>query len=214
VSDATTADFEDLEKQAHAAALGMWVFVASELLFFAGFFVLYAAYRVEHARGFDVGVETNTLVYGSVNTAVLLVSSYTVALAVHELRRGAARAAARLTALTVLFGACFLAIKSAEYAHHFHEGIYPGGVGDFFARHPDPGTKIFYTLYFGMTGLHAIHVTVGMGVLAWLAMRVHRGTVIPEAPHPLALGAVYWHLVDLVWIFLWPLFYLIPGNVR
>ena len=213
MSDAV-AEFEDAGKQAHAAALGMWVFVASELLFFAGFFVLYAAYRVEHPQGFGVGVETNTLVYGSVNTAILLVSSYTVALGVHELRRGEVRAAVRLTALTVLFGACFLTIKGAEYAHHFREGIYPGGVGAFFTHHPDPGTKIFYTLYFGMTGLHAIHVTVGMGVLGWLAIRIHRGSVTAQTPHPLALGAVYWHLVDLVWIFLWPLFYLIPGNIR
>ncbi len=213
MSDAS-ADFESLEKQAHAASLGMWVFVASEFLFFAGFFVLYAAYRVEHPRGFGVGVETNTLAYGTVNTAVLLVSSYTVALGVHALRNGRARAAAGLTALTVLFGGCFLAIKTAEYLHHFREGIFPGGAGDFFVQHPDPGTKIFYTLYFCMTGLHAIHVTVGMGILAWLAARVLRGSVTPYAPHPLALGAVYWHLVDLVWIFLWPLFYLVPGNVR
>lgn len=208
------AIFEDLRKQAHAAALGMWVFIASEFLFFAGFFVLYAAYRVEHARGFGIGVETNALVYGSVNTAVLLVSSYTVALGAHELRRGEPRWAARLTALTVFLGACFLLIKGAEYAHHFREGIYPGGVGEFFATHPDPGTKIFYTLYFCMTGLHAIHVTVGMGVLAWLTVKIHRGTLTPRAPHPLMLGAVYWHLIDLVWIFLWPIFYLIPGNIR
>jgi cytochrome c oxidase subunit 3 len=207
-------EFEDLGKRAHAASLGMWVFVASELLFFAGFFALYVAYRVEHPAGFGVGVETNTLAYGSVNTAVLLVSSYTVALGVHELRRGRRGMAAGLTALTVLLGGCFLAIKTAEYVHHFREGIYPGGVGRFFADHTDAGTMIFYTLYFAMTGLHAIHVTVGMGILAWLAVRVRQGTVTPAMSHPLALGAVYWHLVDLVWIFLWPLFYLIPGNVR
>jgi cytochrome c oxidase subunit 3 len=207
-------EFEDAGKRAHAASLGMWVFVASELLFFAGFFALYAAYRVEHPAGFGVGVETNTLAYGSINTAVLLVSSYTVALGVHELRRGRRGRAAALTALTVVLGGCFLAIKTAEYVHHFSEGIYPGGVGRFFESHPDAGTTIFYTLYFAMTGLHAIHVTVGMGILTWLAVRVRQGTVTPAMPHPLALGAVYWHLVDLVWIFLWPLFYLVPGNVR
>jgi cytochrome c oxidase subunit 3 len=206
--------FEDLEKQAHAARLGMWVFLASELLFFAGFFALYAGYRVEHPRGFGLGVEHNTIVHGSVNTAVLLVSSYTVALAVHELRSGRPRPSAAWIGVTVALGAAFLGIKIAEYLHHFAEGIYPDGHGRFFAEHPEPGIQMFFTLYFCMTGLHAAHVTVGMGVLAVLLVRVLRGGVGPWAPHPLAIGAIYWHLIDVIWIFLWPLFYLVPGNVR
>jgi cytochrome c oxidase subunit 3 len=217
--EAVAAHFEDRTKQAHAARLGVWVFLASELLFFAGLFVLYGAYRSEHSAGFGQGVAHNTLTLGSINTCVLLVSSYTVALAVHRLREGQLRACAALIASTVALGGGFLVIKGFEYAHHFAEGIYPGGTGEFFRAHPDPGTKMFFTLYYGMTGLHALHVLVGMGVLSFLFVRVVRRTgardaKYPVADYPVALGAVYWHLVDLIWIFLWPLFYLVPGAAR
>jgi cytochrome c oxidase subunit III len=206
--------FEDLARQAHAARLGMWVFLSSEVLFFAGLFALYATYRIEHPAGFGEGVLHNTLALGSTNTAVLLVSSYTIALAVHQLRRGKTRTAAVLTAATLLLGLCFLAIKTTEYMEHFHEGIYPGGVGAFFPAHRVPGIEMFFTLYFCMTGLHALHVIAGMCVLGLLLRKVVRGQILPSASYPLAIGAVYWHLVDAVWIFLWPLFYLVPGGVR
>lgn len=206
--------FESIERQEQAARLGMWVFLASEILFFAGLFALYFAYRSEHPLGFDVGVARNTIAWGSVNTAVLLVSSYTVALAVHELRRGRPKAAAWLVGATVALGLCFLAVKTGEYLEHFHEGIYPAGVGGFFLVNDEPGIKVFFTLYFCMTGLHAIHVMVGMGVLVALLVRVLRGSIVPAASYPLAVGAVYWHLVDVIWIFLWPLFYLTPGGVQ
>jgi cytochrome c oxidase subunit 3 len=213
VSDHVAESFESLEKQAHAVRLGMWVFLASEMLFFAGLFALYAAYRTEHPGGFADGVVHNTVVHGSINTAVLLTSSYTVALAVHELRRGRPRRAVGLLAVTLALGAGFLCIKAAEYAHHFAEGIYPAGHGRFFDVHPDAGTKMFFTLYFCMTGLHALHVFVGMLVLAVMLVRIARRRVTPLASHPLVAGALYWHFVDLVWIFLWPLFYLVPGGV-
>lgn len=204
--------FEDLTKQAHAARLGMWVFLGSEVLFFSGLFGLYASYRTEHPHGFGVAVLHNTLALGSINTGVLLVSSYTVALAVHALRRGKQRMSANLLGATIALGACFLVIKTTEYLTHFKEGIYPGGVGIFFKEHPDPGTKMFFTLYYCMTGLHAVHVLVGMCVLSFLLWGVLRGRIGAWAPHPLAVGAVYWHLVDVIWIFLWPLFYLLPGR--
>jgi cytochrome c oxidase subunit III len=205
--------FEDLTKQAHAARLGMWVFLGSEVLFFSGLFGLYASYRAEHPHGFGVAVLHNTLALGSTNTGVLLVSSYTVALAVHALRKGRHRAAASLVGITVVLGACFLAIKTVEYLAHFKEGIYPGGVGSFYAAHPDAGTKMFFTLYYCMTGLHALHVFAGMLVLLVLLWKIARLRIGAWAPHPLAIGAVYWHLVDVIWIFLWPLFYLLPGSV-
>ncbi|HEY5241171.1 MAG TPA: cytochrome c oxidase subunit 3, partial [Polyangiaceae bacterium] len=179
---------------------------------FSGLFALYAAYRTEHPHGFGVGVEHNTVVWGSVNTGVLLVSSYTVALAVHELRRGKRTACALLLGVTMLLGLCFLAVKTGEYMEHFREGIYPGGVGTFYREHAEAGTKMFFTLYFCMTGLHAVHVIVGTGVLGFLLTKVLRRQLGPSAPHPLAIGAIYWHLVDIIWIFLWPLFYLIPGG--
>jgi cytochrome c oxidase subunit III len=206
--------WEDMQKQAHAARFGMWVFLGTEILFFSGLFALYIGYRIEHPGGFDVGVQHNTIVYGSVNTAVLLVSSYFVALAVHELRRGRNSESAFLVGLTILFGLAFLGIKTAEYLHHFSDGIFPGGTGRFFVEHPEPGIKMFYTLYFCMTGLHAVHVFVGCCVLGFMLWKVARRELGPWASHPLAIGAIYWHLVDVIWIFLWPLFYLVPGNVR
>jgi cytochrome c oxidase subunit 3 len=214
MSELVADHFEDIEKQAHAARLGMWIFLGSEVLFFAGFFALYTAYRTEHPHGFGIGVLNNTIGWGSTNTAVLLVSSYTVALAVHELRRGRSKASAWLLVATIFLGLCFLGIKTGEYLTHFHDGIYPGGVGSFYRDHDEPGTKMFFTLYFCMTGLHAFHVFAGMCVLGFLLSKVIRREIGPQAPHPLVVGAVYWHLVDVIWIFLWPLFYLIPGNTR
>jgi cytochrome c oxidase subunit 3 len=206
--------FESIEKQAHAARLGMWVFLGTEILLFAGLFALYTGYRIEHAYGFAVGIAHNTIAFGSVNTGVLLVSSYTVALAVHELRRGRACACSWLVFATILLGLGFLAIKTAEYLDHFRNGLYPGGVGAFFATNADPGTRMFFTLYFFMTGLHAVHVFIGCGVLSFLLLKVARREIVPEASHPLAIGAIYWHLVDVIWIFLWPLLYLTPGHFR
>jgi cytochrome c oxidase subunit 3 len=212
MAEQVAGHFESLPRQAHAARLGMWIFLGTEVLLFAGLFVLYAAYRTEHPHGFAVGVENNTVVWGSVNTGVLLVSSYTIALAVHELRRGKQRACALLVATTIFLGMCFLAIKTGEYLEHFRVGLYPGGVGTFYRDHGEAGTKMFFTLYFCMTGLHAIHVVVGTAVLAFLLTKVLRRQIGERAPHPLAIGAIYWHLVDVIWIFLWPLFYLIPGS--
>jgi cytochrome c oxidase subunit 3 len=212
MADRVAEYFEDLPKQAHAARFGMWIFLGTEVLFFSGLFALYAAYRVEHPHGFGVGVEHNTVVFGSVNTGILLVSSYTVALAVHMLRHARPRACAWLVGVTIALGLAFLAVKSWEYGEHFREGLYPGGVGTFYTQYGDPGTKMFFTLYFCMTGLHAVHVFVGAGVLTFLLTKVIRGQVDAVSSHPLAIGAIYWHLVDVIWIFLWPLFYLIPGG--
>ncbi len=213
MADGVADHFEDIDRQAHAARLGMWVFLGSEVLFFSGLFALYAAYRTEHPHGFGVGVEHNTIGLGSLNTAVLLVSSYTVAMAVHALREGRRRASLALIGVTLFLGTCFLAIKAHEYATHFADGIYPGGVGRFYETFREPGTKMFFTLYFCMTGLHALHVIAGLSALTFLFVKVARREVDQNVLHPLVIGAVYWHLVDLVWIFLWPLFYLVPGSV-
>ncbi|MBX3187863.1 MAG: cytochrome c oxidase subunit 3 [Labilithrix sp.] len=198
--------FEDLEQQAHAARLGMWIFLASEVLLFAALFGLFAAYRVEHHAAFDEAVHHNTKTHGSINTAVLLVSSALVALSVHAMRAGSRRAACAFGGGTIALGLVFLAIKLDEYRLHFAEGIYPGGSGAWFATHGKRGSAEFWTLYYGMTGVHAVHVILGISVLSVLLLRAFRGRM--PAPYPLELGALYWHLVDTVWIFLWPLFYL------
>lgn len=190
------AHFESREKQAHAARLGMWVFLASEVLLFAALFTLFAGYRTHFPDAFRRGVHANAKDLGSINTAVLLVSSALVAAGVHALREGRRRAARWLVLGTIALGGVFLAIKATEYGRHLHEGIVPGLAG------AEPGIAQFWTLYYGMTGLHSVHVAIGMVVLAVMLFGIARGA------HRLEVAAIYWHLVDLVWIFLWPVFYL------
>ncbi len=203
--------FESLERQAEAARFGMWVFLASEVLLFGGLFTLYTCYRFEHPAAFARGVAMGALAIGTTNTAILIFSSFLVALAVHGLREGQRRRALALIAATIACGLVFLVLKGIEYAGHIRDGLLPGGRGAELV-HARQGLDVFFTLYYGMTGLHALHVIVGLGVLAVLGYRIHRGALTEAAPHPLELGAMYWHLIDIIWIFLWPLFYLTRGG--
>ncbi len=200
--------FASMEQQAHAARLGMWIFLASEILLFAGLFALFVTYRALHPEGFAAGVHGNTKVLGSINTGLLLLSSYLAATSVHRVREGKLGSARLLVLATIALGGAFLAIKLSEYAHHFHEGIYPGGQGSYFARHPTGGLPVFWTLYFFMTGLHGVHVTIGMVLLSSTLLGMRAGKITPRTPQRMEIATIYWHLVDLVWIFLWPLFYL------
>ena len=202
--------FASMEQQAHAARLGMWIFLASEMLLFAGLFALCVAYRAHYPEGFAEGVHHNTKLLGAINTGVLLASSYFVAVAVHKIRAGRAGQAALLVLATITMGGVFLALKITEYRHHFHDGIYPGGQGHFFAAHTTAGLSVFWTLYFFMTGLHALHVTVGMVLLSSTLLGIRTRKITVEAPQRMEVAAVYWHLVDVIWIFLWPLLYLAP----
>lgn len=200
--------FESTAQQAHAARLGTWVFLASELLLFAGLFALYGAYRGHFPSGFREGIQHATKWQGSLNTLLLLTSSTLVALAVDALRRDRPARAWLLSGSTILLGAAFLAIKLHEYRGHFALGIYPGGAGDYFAGHATPGLATFWTLYFATTGLHAIHVLIGMLVLGVTCIGLLRGSITARRSYPLENAALYWHLVDLIWIFVWPLYYL------
>jgi cytochrome c oxidase subunit 3 len=198
--------FESLDVQAHAAKLGMWVFLASEVLLFGALFTLYAASRVEHAAAFHEGIHHTNRILGTVNTLILLTSSFSVAGAVHALRENKRGLAFGLLGLSLAFALAFLTFKGLEWSQHIREGIVPGGGTAFFQAHPAQGLPLFFTLYYVMTGLHALHVIVGSAVLAGCALRIR--TV---APHALEVSALYWHLVDVVWIFLWPIFYLTGG---
>jgi cytochrome c oxidase subunit 3 len=202
------AHFESMERQADAARFGMWVFLSSEALLFGALFTLYACYREKWPHAFEVGVAKNDALLGTTNTLLLIASSFLVVLGIDRYRRGDAIVAARLVASTAAIGLLFLLIKSHEYAMHFSDGIFPGGHGAYFAGAP-AGAAVFFTLYFTMTGLHAIHVTVGMGVLVYCAVQVHRRKM---SLHGLQIAALYWHLVDCIWIFLWPLYYLARGS--
>lgn len=188
--------FADLEQQTHAARFGMWVFLASEVLLFAGLFTMYAGYRALHPHEVAEAIEHNNKLLGSLNTVVLITSSYTVALALHAARKDHRRKARFLLALTIMLAAVFLLNKAIEYAQHISEGH-------------GPSAHVVYTIYYYATGAHAVHVVIGMSVLTWLFRRTGR---TDSSPLALELGALYWHLVDMIWIFLWPLFYLTGGS--
>jgi cytochrome c oxidase subunit 3 len=199
--------FEDLDKQAHAARLGMWAFLSSELLLFAGLFALYAAYRAMYPADFATAVGHDSVLIGTTNTVVLITSSFTVALSLRAVRRGQARRATGLLLFSVACGILFLSLKGLEYGQHFHEGIYPGA--DFRAFSTGGrGANLFFTLYFLLTGLHALHVVLGMILLCWLAWGSWHRIYSPANYVHVECGALYWHLVDVVWIFLWPMLYL------
>jgi cytochrome c oxidase subunit 3 len=199
--------FDSLEQQEHAARLGMWLFLGSEVLLFAGFFGLYAAYRTMHGAAFVEGVQHNALFIGSFNTLVLITSSLTVAMSLHFMRAGSRRRSLAMLGATLGLGATFLVIKWIEYADHFAHGIFPGRYYHF-DELPTYGAQTFYTLYFLMTGTHALHVIAGMSVLTWCVVVILREGWTSEHHVGLELSALYWHLVDVIWIFLWPLLYL------
>jgi cytochrome c oxidase subunit 3 len=200
--------FQDLEQQTHAAELGIWAFMASEVLFFSGLFGLFAAYRFQYGDLFREAARHTDLALGTANTFILLTSSLLVAGAVHVVRQGSrTKAAARMLLVSIALGAVFLALKILEYAHHLRDGLAPG---PWYHNADLPGRapRVFFNLYYGMTGLHAIHVFVGMLLLAWIAWRLHRRDFDAEYHTPLELVGIYWHFVDVVWVFLWPMFYL------
>jgi cytochrome c oxidase subunit III len=203
--------FATLEQQAHAARLGMWVFLASEVLLFSAFFGLWAAYYTHYPEAFYAGATHNSLFLGTFNTVVLIGSSWAVASADFFFHTGRVRMARTLLLVTVALAAVFLVVKGIEYVQHFDDGIFPGGRGHYFES-PDrlPGEALYFNLYYVMTATHALHVIIGMTLLLWLVRRIPR--LVPAQGHVVELGGLYWHLVDIIWIFIWPLFYLLRGT--
>jgi cytochrome c oxidase subunit 3 len=209
--DRVHIQYDSLARQHATARLGMWVFLGSESLLFAGLLALYAAYRFAYPAAFHAASTHANLVIGTVNTYILLTSSLTVALAIHATRHGQRRRTVALLAATIALGLAFDVLKGIEYAEHLAEGIAPGAYYSHggFSELPAHGVVLYVTLYYLLTGMHALHVTGGLAVLVWLAIRARRGGFTPQSHVALELGGLYWHLVDLVWIFLWPLLYLI-----
>ena len=196
--------FETIAHETHAVRMGMWMFLVSELLLFAGMFVLYAVYRVQYGASFAGGVAHNDMLRGSLNTVILLTSSYTAASAAEQAK---GRAAALRVGITILLALAFLGIKGTEYVAHFAQNIIPGAAGALGVETAAPGLRVFYVMYFLLTGTHALHVGIGIGVFAWLSWGLLRyDNVIWH--RRLELGVMYWHLVDIIWVFLWPMFYL------
>lgn len=200
--------FPDLRTQEHAARLGMWLFLATELLLFGGLFTAYSVYRYLYPGTFAEASQHLSVAAGTINTVVLITSSLTVALAHHHAHHGKGRRAALLLLVTLGFAVVFLLIKAWEWSHDFHEGLLPGRYFHS-AELTANGAPMFFTLYFLLTGLHGLHVVIGMTVLAVLMVLCWRGAYDHGYSTPVELGGMYWHLVDLVWIFLYPLLYLI-----
>ena len=212
--------FATEEQQKDSSSLGMWIFLGTEVMFFGGLFCAYLIYRGLYYNDFATASRSIDARLGGTNTAVLICSSLTVVLAIwaaQTARRGLMLA---MLVLTMLFGVAFLAIKGKEYHDKFVEHHVPGAAFSFNNEIPDhPGeyanpqhAEIFFALYFIMTGLHALHMVIGLGIFAWLLWAAWKGRFTPEYHTPLDIGGLYWHFVDIVWIYLFPLLYLIDRH--
>jgi cytochrome c oxidase subunit 3 len=205
---ALAEQFDDLAQQHEAASLGMWVFLVTEILFFGGLFAGYTVYRASYPEAFGEASHHLDRLLGSINTAVLITSSLTMALAVHSAQEGRRRGLIVCLLVTMALGAVFLGIKGTEYAHKFDERLVPGL--NFVAEGPHGGqVELFMLFYFIMTGLHALHLGVGIGLLGVLIVLAWRGHFSADYYAPVETGGLYWHFIDIVWIFLFPLLYLI-----
>ncbi len=200
--------FETHAQEREAATLGMWVFLATEILFFGAMFLGYAVYRYWYPEVFMEAGKHTLLLVGSINTAVLLVSSFTMAVAVHMAEKHKRLETFLLLVLTAFLGAVFLCLKGYEYHHEIKEGLLPG-TGFHIEGTNRNIAEMFYYLYFLMTGVHALHLTIGVSLALLVSVRV----LITGQPRRMAttvdLLGLYWHFVDLVWVFLFPLFYLL-----
>jgi len=202
----TQAAIHSAHFDATASKIGMWLFIFTELLLFGGLFIVYSVIRFSHQAAFHLADEELNVVLGDVHTALLLISSMTIAMSVSAIQYGHKKFTLLLICVTILIGLVFLVNKYFEWSVKIDHGLYPGsavlqGLGN--------GDTLFFGLYFFMTGLHALHIVAGVSILGWVFVRVARGGI--HAGHFVHLenGALYWHLVDVIWIFLFPLFYLI-----
>ena len=196
---------ESIHRDDQGAKLGMWLFLVTEIVLFGGLFVAYSYMRYRYPAEFHHGGSELNAALGVINTVVLLTSSLTVVLSIVAIQRADRRMTMGLLWATVGLGLAFLVIKGFEWAAKFQHGVYPGSAH--LATLP-PGEQVFFGLYFTMTGLHGLHVLVGVSVLAVLARMVARGSIRQDRYVHLENGGLYWHLVDVIWIFLLPLFYL------
>jgi cytochrome c oxidase subunit 3 len=189
-----------------ASKLGMWLFIFTEILLFGGLFIVYSVYRYRHPVEFHLAAEELNVTIGFINTVILLISSMTVAMSITSLQLGNKKFALILIATTIFLALIFLVNKYFEWGAKIQHDIYPGSE---FLMSLSKGDMLFFGLYFFMTGLHAIHIIVGVVLLAVTYAKIKNGTVNQGRYSLLENSGLYWHLVDLIWIFLFPLFYLI-----
>ena len=205
--------FDTAEQQKDASTLGMWIFLVTEIMFFGGMFTAYVVYRALHPAGFVEASHELNLTMGAINTAVLICSSLTMVLAVSAAQMGSRKALVWYLILTIVLGSVFLGIKALEYHEKFVSHHVPGP--SFHFDGPDAANaQLFFSLYFAMTGLHALHMIIGIVLLTILAVRANRGAFDADYYTPIDMTGLYWHFVDIVWIFLFPLLYLLGGHLR
>ncbi|MEM1096206.1 MAG: cytochrome c oxidase subunit 3 family protein [Bacteroidota bacterium] len=204
--------FVSSDQQFDASKMGMWLFLLTEVLLFSGMFVAYIVYRAWHPEVFVKMSELLNPFWGGFNTLVLLGSSFSVALAIHYAQKNDNKKLVMNLAITLFCAGIFMVVKYIEYTDKFSHGI---GMGEFFdptgsyAQYAIPYAKQFFSIYFVMTGIHGFHVVIGMGIFTWLLIRARKGHFNSEYYTPVELAGLYWHLVDIIWIFLFPLLYLI-----
>jgi cytochrome c oxidase subunit III len=203
--------FDDAEQQRNAATMGMWLFLATEVLFFGAMFLGYTAYRYSYPQAFADASRHTLIGFGGTNTAVLLISSTVMAFAVRAASHNKRWLLGLLLFATASLGALFLVIKGFEYAHEIHEGLFPGR--NFHIDSTDPKhAELFYYLYWLMTGVHALHVTIGVLLISFFAVRAWLTNAFMNHDTPVELLGLYWHFVDIVWVFLFPLIYMIDRH--
>jgi cytochrome c oxidase subunit III len=209
--------FRDFEQQTETARLGMWLFLATEVMFFGALFLSLGVYRYQYAEAFEAASQRLNWQIGGVNTLVLLVSSLTMVVAVYYARLGNRRAVVWSLLMTAAMGALFLALKAIEYYIDYRENLIPGwrfepsewAGHDGLSADQVPHVQLFLIMYFTMTGIHALHLTIGIGIVLILAVLAARGRFTSQYYSPIDVTGLYWHFVDIVWIFLLPMLYLV-----
>ena len=209
---AVREQFDTASQQKNASTLGMWVFLFTEIMFFGGMFLAYTAYRSWYPNVFGAASRTLNATIGAINTAVLLCSSYTMVLAVRAGQLGRRKTIMLFLVLTIILGFVFLGIKGYEWWEKFEEHHVPGASFHLEGTPLQGQAQLFFSLYFAMTGLHALHMVVGVGIMSYLLYQTYVGKYTAEYYTPIDVGGLYWHFVDIIWIYLFPLLYLIDRH--
>jgi cytochrome c oxidase subunit 3 len=217
--------FENMEQQREAGTLGMWIFLVTEIMFFGGMFLAYTLYRNSFPAAFASASNHLDITLGALNTGVLILSSFTMAMAVYFTQIGKQRPQVLCLVATLILGLTFLGVKAVEYKGKYDDHLIPGHLIPGNPFNPDPHglhlpesaipqVEMFYWIYFAMTGMHALHMVIGAGLLTFLIIFSFKGRYDPEYHSPVEVIGLYWHFVDIVWIFLFPLLYLLGRHVH
>ena len=206
--------FDDIEQQREAGTLGMWAFLITEILFFGGMFMAYVLYRTKFPESFAAASAHLNWRLGAANTAVLIISSLTMALAVYYSQTGDRKKLMLFLVLTMILGVTFLGVKAYEYYTKWVDHLIPGFGFDWHGHGDPQHVQMFYFIYFMMTGIHALHMIIGLGIMTVILIMSKRGRFTPEYHSPVEISGLYWHFVDIVWIFLFPLLYLLGAHIH